>query len=122
MERRHFLTTGSLALVGAIAGSSLIARADNLEPEEKANSTVGVTIDRNHGHTLTLDLVGVITALQSANRTGKVSFDIQGDSGHPHAVELTFLDIMRLLTEGSISVITTEVAGHTHPVTIRLTL
>jgi hypothetical protein len=66
----------------------------------------------NHGHEVSFD-ASMLTPGTPLN-----NIDIQGASGHPHAISLSADDVDTLLRGGSVTVTSTEGAGHTHDVTV----
>jgi hypothetical protein len=50
------------------------------------------------------------------------TYSIQGSSGHPHAVSLTAAHFAQLAAGKAITVTSTNVAGHTHDVTVSCTV
>ncbi|HRC56626.1 MAG TPA: hypothetical protein PKU97_11925 [Kofleriaceae bacterium] len=116
MTRNQFLR--SLAGLGAAAlGVSALAACgsdDDKDPpvigDCAANGTV-VSIDGNHGHTLTVAKADVAAA---ANKT----YDITGTSPHMHSVTITAAQFATLASTGTIQVMSTNGGTHAHAISV----
>lgn len=121
MNRRNFLMVGAAgAAVMATAIPVLAQVATDASEGEAGHFSVATEIGNNHGHALALTVDTVILAMQKARVDGSVVMDIKGQSGHPHAVSLTLNDLVDLLSLGTLSVVSSKDAGHTHSVKISL--
>ncbi len=80
--------------------------------EGACTTDVEGTIGNNHGHALTLPLADIMAG-------GMQSYDIQGDSPHPHDVTLSADDFASLQAGDTVEVESTDGGGHTHMVTVR---
>ena len=76
-----------------------------------ADSPPRASIGTNHGHRLQIPREDVETAQPK-------SYDIRGSSGHPHTVNVSAADFSALSGGGSISLTSSNDAGHTHTVTL----
>ena len=121
MNRRHFLMTGA-AGAAVLAALPVLAQEAVEDGSEKATGhfDVKTEIGNNHGHALALTVDTVILAMQKARVDGSVVMGIQGQSGHPHAVTLTLNELVDLLSLGTLTVVSSKDAGHSHPVKISL--
>lgn len=119
MNRRNFFNTGAKVAIGATVLSGLNAN----KAEAAEENEVMADISRNHGHNLTLtmsELVAVLRKLQPEELTETI--DIQGESGHPHSIDLNFDKVLSVLLGEEVTVESTEDFGHTHVVNIKLEL
>ncbi len=90
-------------------------------PIDKAKILLNVEIDRNHGHELVLNAQDALKALQlTKNVEQPLFFDIEGTSGHSHAVELNHNDLMILWVDGALTKKTSINAGHQHTFNLRI--
>lgn len=107
------------ALLACAAGITAAACGGEDDPGDDGNNggssgaegACGTTIASNHGHKLT------VTKAQAQAGTAK-SYDIQGDSQHPHTVELTAAQMAQLAGGDPVTVESSEDANHSHSVTI----
>ncbi len=90
--------TDTPADTGAIAGGHC-----------QTNGT-SITIESNHGHTLTVSTADVIAGTQKA-------YDITGTAGHTHSVTITAAQFTQLMANQGVQV-TSTTSGHTHTVTV----
>jgi len=117
MKRRSFITTGTLGAlaVGLTTIKPLKAQAIPAHP------LIESTISRNHGHTLELDAHSLIKHMHESFKED-VLISIEGDSSHPHDIVLTKDNLLTLLENKTLTVESSEDAGHIHRVTIKLVL
>ena len=115
MQRRQFFkTAGAVTAAAATVGITSKAFANDAETIE-----FQADITSNHGHDLQLDIVQVVELMGlTAQKT--VSLDIQGQSGHPHSIELDQASLVELLSQKSLSIESSEDFGHSHGVNIEL--
>ncbi|MES2965461.1 MAG: hypothetical protein V4760_16380 [Bdellovibrionota bacterium] len=130
MKRRDVLRLGAssaLILLPAIgcaqAGPSPVATP---APEQGAETLESIafssSVERNHGHSVPLTATAVLKLLRQTKTTSFVTIDIQGSSGHPHALELTHQELLTLVIDGILIKDSTEGAAHSHSVGLRLDL
>lgn len=110
MNRREFLLGVGLLGVGSLALSSRSLRAATL-CDGDANVPLEAQIGRNHGHRLLVSRQDVLDGLDK-------SYDIQGASGHGHIVIVTQELFAELRSQGTVQMVSSDVAGHTHVVTL----
>lgn len=118
MNRRNLLMTlgaGTAALV-----ATRTAFAQQVPGANDRVLAVVTAIGSNHGHALDLTVEAVVLALQQARVDGSVKIDIQGKSGHPHTINLSFDDLVNLLSLGVLEVVSSIDAKHSHAVKISL--
>ncbi len=120
MTRQNFLkmTLGLASLTLFTVGCS----ADDEGPTSRGATTgnepsaeggcAGTTISANHGHALTVQRADV-----EAGVDGR--YDIQGSSGHSHALEISAADFAKLRDGESITLRTASSGDHSHTVTIQ---
>ena len=113
--RTEFLQS---ALVACLAGATVACGGDDddADPDGSGGSSsgggaCGTTIATNHGHKLT------VTKAQAMAGAAK-SYDIQGDSDHPHTVDLSAAQMMMLAAGDPVTVESSTDASHSHSVTI----
>ena len=111
---------GFAAVVGTIlVGRNLSAQEIALTEQPvcpvpvKPIQVVESEIANNHGHDFAIDFN------QLLQRLGQ-PFDIQGDSGHPHAITIENQHVISLLKGETVMIVSTKVAGHTHAVSLKL--
>jgi hypothetical protein len=114
--RSEFIQGALLACASGIAAAACGGEDDpggegNNGGSSGSEGACGTTIASNHGHKLT------VTKAQ-AQAGGAKSYDIQGDSMHPHTVELTAAQMTALADGDSVTVESSEDADHSHSVTI----
>lgn len=124
MNRRQALQSG-LAFAGATLVTKL-AFAQTVPPKapvppapHEPQAVIVSEIENNHGHAVVLSVTGALQLLRQT-RGAMVTLNIQGQSRHPHALELVHTDLQKLFEDGVIEKESTEVAGHTHLVRIHL--
>ena len=88
MDRREFTNKALLAMLAGVTVTMTGCSSDPLEPTAVASDKTG-SIANNHGHA-----VSITAAQQLAG--GGVSLNIQGTSSHPHVLELTALEVVRI--------------------------
>lgn len=116
MKRREFF--GALGSAAVVASIPMTLQAAECSEELPVDSE----ITNNHGHDVDLDIKRVMQLLRETKENGPVNFDIQGSSGHPHAIRLSHDTLLKLLVDGEIEETSSNVAGHTHGVLITLTV
>lgn len=114
ITRREFTLQSALAL---LAGTTIsVAGCDSDSPTAPTNGTgqpaVITTISSNHGHTADLSTSDLTLTM--------LSLGIQGDSTHPHTVELSMEDLQAIADGTRRTVESSSDAGHTHSVTFEL--
>lgn len=106
MKRRQLLK-----MIGVGVPSVLIG-ANVLQAQEVSNN-FAIEISFNHGHIAEIPMADLMLGEE-------LSYDIQGESGHPHTLTLQISDIEKILQGERVSVDSSKDAGHTHAVTIEL--
>ncbi|MBP9707474.1 MAG: hypothetical protein KBD78_07485 [Oligoflexales bacterium] len=135
MNRRNFLHSlgqSSLA-VSALSAVSAVALAQEVPSTNTDVSQTTATvpsveitteIDKNHGHELILTMTQYVALIrQTIDATGllmPVVVDIQGLSGHAHALNFSQEDLVKILVDGEIELTSTLGAGHSHSVKISM--
>ena len=114
MKRREFF--GAMGVVTAATALPLSLLAEECGEELPVTNVIG----NNHGHSLDLDIKKVLQLLRETNDSCPVELDIQGESGHPHSILLSHQNLLQLLVRGKIEEVSSNVAGHTHDVSIAL--
>lgn len=115
--RTEFLQGALVACFAGVAAAACGGDDDGGEPSNTGGSSssaggaCGTTIATNHGHKLT------VTKAQAMAGAAK-SYDIQGDSDHPHTVELSAAQMTMLAAGDPVTVQSSNDANHTHSVTI----
>lgn len=114
--RTEFIQGALLACVGGFAATA--CGGDDAPDGDggnggssSADGACGTTIATNHGHKMT------VTRAQAEAGVAK-SYDIQGDSNHPHTVELTAAQMTLLAGGDPVTVESSNDANHSHSVTI----
>ncbi len=123
MNRRSLLMTIGTGTAALLAAKTVFAQEvpSTQESEEIQNKlSVATEIGANHGHGLDLTVEAVILALQMARVNGPVKMDIQGKSGHPHTINLSFDDLVNLLSLGGLETMSSVDAKHSHQVKVSL--
>lgn len=124
MNRRNFFKTSSKVAIGAAVASQM--KLQTAFAAEGEQILIESEIERNHGHSFSLDAADVIRLLRKNHEEGTESKEevvsIQGVSGHPHDVVLNESHLMSLLLGEELSLESTSVAGHTHTVLIKMTI
>ncbi len=134
MKRREMITATGAASLGLIltacagangqtvsGSNSGDATGQAVVPQTEMQIQTGSDISANHGHIVeVLNLKEVILALRDIHENGSQTLDIQGNSGHPHAVELTEDALVELLVTSKVDLKSTVVAGHSHDVELSL--
>ncbi|MDW3209574.1 MAG: hypothetical protein R8N23_06900 [Reichenbachiella sp.] len=122
MNRKVFLTKVSAALLAGIPLLSLWNCSDNSEDEmdmgmdgDSSKSCIdngtSISIDGNHGHSLTVSKADVDAG------TAK-TYDITGSSGHSHSVTVSSSNFASLKDNTSVNIDSTSGDGHTHSITV----
>ncbi len=120
MNRRDVLRTSvkSLSVLAlAPAFKPLLARA-----QEVKESVIAIAheITNNHGHAVTMDLVQALSLLR-ASTDGQIQVvSIQGQSGHPHTLEMNHEELLQLFVTGILEKRSSEDFGHSHGVRIQM--
>lgn len=70
----------------------------------------GTAIAGNHGHTLTIPQADL-------DSTTNMTYDIRGQSNHPHSVTLTPAQLAQIKAGTEVTVVSSEDSSHTHAVT-----
>jgi hypothetical protein len=124
MDRKTFIKKSCSAALLIIPSVALL-RCSNSELEDISNSQVAPEqapscllngaksskITDNHGHRITVSAEDI-----SAGR--EKTYDIQGNSGHPHTITVTAQDFLILFSQGEVVVSSTRDEHHAHDVTI----
>ncbi len=119
MKRRSFFKAiGGATSTAALLSMPLISQANTQGQDIQFLSEIG----NNHGHDLQLNIVQVIELMGQTQDGSVVELDIQGQSGHPHAVTLELEQLIDLLVKRELLLESTSVAGHTHSVAIELAI
>jgi hypothetical protein len=120
LTRKEFLRSVVSGAAGAAGAALLVAcgggegggSADAAERSCTTNGTT-VSIDDNHGHTLSVPRADVMAGAQKV-------YNIEGGGGHPHNVTVTAA--MFTMLQGNTAVTVNSAAGstdgHTHRITI----
>lgn len=122
MTRKEFLgTVVKGTALGAVVATTVAACGGDDDGGD------GVTIDAppgactprnviagNHGHGFTVTRAEV-------DAGAEVTYDIEGTAGHIHTVTLTASHMATLATGGSVMVVSTSGAAHTHNITVNCT-
>ncbi len=119
MNRRNFLAN---SVVAGISLTALSAGAQDAPLPGNADRELllATEIAKNHGHALELSMVEVVDALRKSIQGEVIAFDIQGSSGHGHSLVLNELELLDLIKVGTVEVLSSKDAGHSHGVTITL--
>lgn len=88
----------------------------------EVSASLLVAIGNNHGHAFVLSVPSAISLLRATRSAGPATFNIQGTSSHPHAIELTHEDMKVLFLDGEITKRSSLDFNHSHPVTLKLDL
>ncbi|HEY5944603.1 MAG TPA: hypothetical protein VIV40_03890 [Kofleriaceae bacterium] len=92
-----------------------IAMPDAASPDAPMMPTTcastSAAIGSNHGHVI------MVTAAE-ANAGIEKTYQIQGTATHPHSVLITAADFAALRANHTLTVTSSNDAGHTHPVTV----
>ncbi len=122
MKRKEFLRNAAIAGAGLFAAPLLsrAAEGNSVLSEKNSQFQTTISIASNHGHILELDLDGIVTALQSSRANGSITIDIQGESRHPHLLQLTQLELIQLLSDGLLEKDSSVDRGHSHTVRLEL--
>jgi hypothetical protein len=74
------------------------------------NGPVAGSVSANHGHEAVIERAEL-------NEGGEIELDIRGDADHPHTVELSEPEVMRIAEGERVSKQSSSDAGHSHQVT-----
>jgi hypothetical protein len=121
--RNAALLGGSLFFSRTLMGCAVDADgADGPEDGETVEETEdglvtckAPVISANHGHKLTVSAADVAAHV-------KKTYSIKGTSGHDHLVTITAAQFAQLGAGHAITLVSTNVAGHTHSVTVTCTV
>ncbi len=119
MKRETFLQRTFGGMVAAISGFLFIQSCSSSDdaapaPTPTANcldNGTSSSISANHGHTLSVSKADVMSGVEQ-------TYGIAGTASHGHTVTVTADQFLRLKSNQSISVMSTDNDGHTHSVTI----
>ncbi len=114
MNRRHFL---GIAGASALA-ASLPLTVNAADGDQQVFIDAGIS--SNHGHALSLTIAQVVEMFAETTEGKTKVLDIQGQSGHPHSIELSQEDLITLLVDRELDVQSTVDAGHAHGVSLVL--
>lgn len=114
-------TSRRKALMGfaAVVGTVLVGRKVSAQEQPvcpvpvKPIQVVQSEIANNHAHDFAIEFSQLLNGLGQP-------FDIQGDSGHPHAITIEEKHVISLLKGETVVIVSTKVAGHTHAVSLKL--
>lgn len=125
MQRREILTRLPIASFAILAATlecrTALARTSYFVPDFLQDLDdlslarcrgLSYKISHNHGHEVDISIQDVVNMVQR-------SYNIQGHADHAHEITLRRADFMQLVSEGTVSVQSTEDDGHTHTVSIR---
>ena len=121
LSRRNFLRFASLgagALVvitvaGKVGAQETITANSQGALKPNPASQLKSTISNNHGHIF-------LISLEELRKAGAKSYNIQGNAGHPHQIDVTS-DVLKALVEIKVVEIeSTQVAGHSHVVRLQI--
>jgi hypothetical protein len=114
-QSRRKALAGFAAVVGTVlVGRKLHAQEQPVCPDPvKPIQVVESEISNNHAHDFAIEFSQLLKGLGQP-------FDIQGDSGHPHAITIENQHVISLLKGETVMIVSTKVAGHTHAVTLKL--
>jgi len=117
MERRAFFGASGVAVAAAtVLSQSRVASAQAME----GGYQVSEDIASNHGHAADLTMTQLIDLLRDTATNGQVELSIQGQSGHGHQISLAYLQLMTLLTNGSLELTSTTDFSHAHSITLNV--
>ena len=116
MKRRIFFKT--MGATAALAALPLTLKAD----DQAMDPSISTDIGNNHGHELQLSLIDALVLLKETRGGNTVEIDIQGQSGHPHSVQVDEPTMVTLLAQEAVSLTSSKVSGHSHPVSLLLEL
>lgn len=119
MNRRNFL---SQSVVAGISLTAISARAQDISAAAggERELVLATEIAKNHGHALELTMVDVVEALRKTLDGEVIALDIKGSSGHGHSLTLSELELLELIKAGTLEVLSSVDAGHSHGVVITL--
>lgn len=124
MQRREILTRLPIASFALLAATLDCRRAlarhhgfgpdflENYDLQAARCRGLSYKITQNHGHELDITIGDLISMVQK-------SYNLERHADHAHEITLRRSDFMKLVSEGVVSVESTEALGHTHIVTIR---
>lgn len=115
MNRRNFLNQIGL-LTPVVLGYGLMANAQSKSepvqcPPPPPGPAIKSQIANNHGHVLHVSYEEVIQGVPK-------TFNIKGQSSHPHQVVLGEEEFAILRIQGQVQIQTSEDAGHSHSVRV----
>ena len=112
MNRRTFINkvmlrwTGILSSLGFISSCGKVIETDEYKFGSCITKDIIPAIRSNHGHTLTISHADVVLGIQKV-------YDITGSAGHSHSVTITPADFTSLISNKSVSTLSSNV-GHDH--------
>lgn len=116
LTRRRFLEASILATLSGVAivitgcGRGAGSDPDGSSPNTGSGGSESGAISANHGHSAILSAA----RLESG---AAVALAIQGSSDHPHEVSLSAAQVNAIAQGSRVSVVSTNVSGHSHTVT-----
>jgi len=110
LSRRNFFKMTGAATAGVVVMSLLKSTSASAQTSPE---TLASTVQRNHGHAL-------VVSLADFTKKGAATYDIQGQSGHPHSLIVTQEAINTLLKTKVIEIESTNNSGHSHVVRLEI--
>jgi hypothetical protein len=113
LDRREFNAKTVLALLSGVTITVSACDGDDSPTSPSppgGDGNISGSVSANHGHE------AVIEAAKLAEGRA-IALDIRGDADHPHTVELSAAEVMRIAGRERVSKSSTRDAGHTHTVT-----
>ena len=128
IKRRDLMNRRNLLKLSSVAGLAFILPRIGLADVSIPNSEISqpeelnytTDIQNNHGHALVLGFKAATRIFRRLKQDESAFFDIEGDAGHTHSIELTRIEIESIIWGAVVSKKTTIGAGHNHPFTVRL--
>ncbi len=115
MNRRSLLKS-----VLPVAGASLFLPKIALAFDGQPALAVKSAISANHGHALTdFQPTDALLGLRMTRNSPPLVLNIQGQSSHPHEIELNHADLLSLFLDGEVIVVSRG-GSHSHEVKIQL--
>ena len=109
INRREFTLKSAMVILGGATIAVSGCDSDSPTSPTPTNDVTGV-VGTNHGHTATI----ARAELTAANM---ISLDIQGDSSHPHTVELRAGEVGQIGNGTRVAKDSSTDASHSHTVT-----
>ena len=111
ISRREFSLHSALAILSGVAITVSCASDSPTDPTPTPDpDDLEGTVSANHGHEAVIT-DGELTA------GNMLSLDIRGTADHPHTVELTADEVMRIADGETVAKLSTNNDAHTHTVT-----